>query len=1021
MILPGRGNGRIRILAVVFILLTAAASLYGKGAREDSALSQADQLIADKEYDKAIQLLTDYMNANPNNFNAAQTRLQQIVRIRDHYNQVANELLDTLEKDPENNDKILELSNLLLTIESPSNPKVRQFLDKVRVLAEFNVNRLRLERLMAAAKVQLQNNDFAGALATYASGLDIYQKAYFSSGYGQEAEDTATAGLQHISANIQSFNNMTGPFSQAAQVITGLDKPTLPRPGEITSAYTALSPLMDELLGLRKDFYDIRKSYDDQLAVLQQEKGISGDMNFLSFAGRLITGPADQDEGMTGTLDRFWQLRLGAVKTALTDLVDRSYSEAHVSMINNDFSGGLSTFDMTAQYISSALKLVKTWDTFVELGNVTTYTVYGETVSEGELGEFLKYHSMEQAIGYYNQIGDIGNRGLTLGKEESPTLNAWQQGTMDTQTAISQEQNLRLSYQAVHNEIDNVVNQLAPDEETLRGSVANFSDVPGGVGLPYTYLTDARNIAVNLGNNFQARENNAAIRQYTIANGDLEKRTDTREAEFSKGNSLIQGVSQEGEGIGTYIAHYPSEGLAVLTQMSQNLATDISAARALIAQYAAEPQKITDLSQIKTLSTSAQDLLARLLALQNRNTGIMAATRTQVDRANAQKLEGDRLYQAAQAALNRGDFDTARNNLTKATDQYDASLAIQESTSLRSYRDNQVVKMGDEIVRRENEIVVRDVRNLVTSARTSYYAGNMDQAEELLVRAENRWRVTNITEHPDVEYWLNLVRGALSLQSGRTIPPTAPLYAEMSQLLSDANRGYNEGLQLLTSGQRSDGLAKFSESLAKTREVRLIFPMNHDARMLELRIEQQTDTNAFSAAFRQRISEAVAGTKQKNAESYAELQDLAEINPKYPGMQAILVQAEIDMGLRPPPPDPKDLARSAELTKNAQANINTRDVVRYQVAMTQLEEAVRLDHNNTQAQNLMDQLQILISGTGRFVMDSYTQERYNAAQQAYLQGNYLSANAIVLQLLQKPDNQRSTQLQDLKRRIDAVL
>jgi tetratricopeptide (TPR) repeat protein len=297
----------------------------------------------------------------------------------------------------------------------------------------------------------------------------------------------------------------------------------------------------------------------------------------------------------------------------------------------------------------------------------------------------------------------------------------------------------------------------------------------------------------------------------------------------------------------------------------------------------------------------------------------------------------------------------------------------------------------------------------------------MELAEETLVRAQNRWRVTNVTEHQDVEYWLRLVRGALSVQSGRVIAPTAPLYAEMSQLLSDASRSYNEGVRLLGSGRRQDGLVRFSDAMEKTREVRLIFPMNQDARMLQLRVEQQTDPPAFNAAFRQRINEAVTGIKTRNPESFADLQDLAEINPRYPGIQALLSQAEIDMGFRPPPPNPADLARSAELTRSAEVIINNRDATRYEIAQTQLEEAIRLNPVNAQAQTFMDQLQIRMRGSGTIVHSSYVQEQYSAALQEFLRGNYLSANAIVERLLQNPENRRSTQIQDLKRRIDALL
>ena len=1018
MILPGRRNRYLRLLAVVFFLFTAALSLYGRGARDDSILSTADELIANKEYDQAIQFLTNYIQTNPDRFGEAQMRLQKIVKIREQYNKICNELLDVLEKDPENNTRILELSDLLLTIESPSNPQTRLFLDQVRYLAEFNVNKARLNRILAEARAQLEQNNFTGALETYASGLDIYQKLYFSSGYGQEAEDVASRGLEGINRNIRDFGALINPFKLASQTVTGS---SLPREGELSKAYAGLASVMDSFLNIRKDFFNIQKSFEDELVILQKEQNITGDMNFLSFAGRLIAGPSGQTEGMVGVLERFWSQQLTPLELALIAIINRSYDAGLASMQNMDFTAGIESLDNANQYITIVLELLDEWNRFLEMGVVKIYSVYDNNITEQLIANYLKFRTMGNSLIDLKNIGNIGNRGLVFDSSDTSALASWQAGKMDTQTAFSKEQDTRRSYQSIINELSKLGGQIDTETETLRTYTVNFAAIPGGPGTPYTYFSDARKLATDISDHFQNQEYQSAVRQYTVATGDIEKRTLAREAEFSEGNSLIQGVPRSQEGGATYTAFFPGEGLAIITRMNQSLTGDIGSARTLVGQYAGEPRYILDETEIQKLQTSSQDLLARLLALQGQSTAVIASARTQVDKANAQRLEGDRLFKAAQDYMNRSDFDNARISLGKAQDQYNSSLAIQESTSLRNTWNTDVVNLGTEIIRRQNEVVVKDVRNLVNSARDSYYNGNMEQAEEQLVRAQNRWRVTNVTEHTDVEYWLRLVRGAMSLQSGRTIAPTAPLYAEMSQLLSDAGRSYNDGIKLLSGGNPGDGRVKFAEALTKTKEVRLMFPMNRDARLLELKIEQQTDPAVFNASFRQRINDAVAGTKLKNTESFAELQDLAAINPQYPGIQTLLAQAEIDMGLRPPPPDPKALAQSTELTQSAQANINTRDTTRYQVALTQLTEAIRLNPNNTQAQALIDDLQIRMTGSGSIVMDSYTQSQYEAAQQAYLRGNYVTANAIVVRLLQDPKNQKSIQIQELKRRIEAVL
>jgi tetratricopeptide (TPR) repeat protein len=565
-----------------------------------------------------------------------------------------------------------------------------------------------------------------------------------------------------------------------------------------------------------------------------------------------------------------------------------------------------------------------------------------------------------------------------------------------------------------------IENQIGAEIEAVLNYRESLAHTPAAADSARAYLTDTRSVSAALGNRLRAGERGAVIRIYTIAGGDLEMRAAALENEFREGNTLITGVPREVVEIGVYTARYPAEGAAILIRMSQGLTAGIADTRALLARYSAEPETVLGDNEVNPLYLSAQNLLNRLLALERQSAGIIAGARVQIDQANALKVEGDRLFQEAQTALARNNFDLARESLERVTNRYNASLAIQESESLRNTWRNRVIPLGDDVTRIENEVVVRDVRTLLKTAETRYFEGNMELAEDALVRAQNRWRVTNVTEHPEVEPWLRLVRSAMSLQSGRTIAATAPLYAEMSLLLSDARRNYDEGVRLLGS-RRDEGLAWFAAALGKIREVQLIFPMNHDARMLELRIEQLTDPAAFNANFRQRLDAAQAGTKTKNTQSFAELQDLAEINPGFPGIRAILSQAEMDMDLRPPPPNERDLARSAELGRNAQTVVAARDDFRYEIANAWLEEAIRLNPNNAQAQTLLDQLQILMTGTGRFILDSYTQDRYNLAQREFLRGNYLSANAIVLQLLQNSENRKSTLLQDLKRRIESVL
>jgi tetratricopeptide (TPR) repeat protein len=419
-------------------------------------------------------------------------------------------------------------------------------------------------------------------------------------------------------------------------------------------------------------------------------------------------------------------------------------------------------------------------------------------------------------------------------------------------------------------------------------------------------------------------------------------------------------------------------------------------------------------SRTKALAKELEDLQAAIRARQ-------AVTPAQIAQAETLRQEGDRFQQEARSALAQGNYDRARDRALRAGERYDAALAIQESPETRDARDGVLVALGAEINRVENQTVVREVRPLVNQAREAYGAGNYEQAEQTLVQALNLWRRTNVEDDPELSYWLTIVRGALVLRAGRAIPATAPLYAEMSQLLSEARKLYDDGAALIRGNRRQEGIAKFDEARRKTQEVKLVFPVNEDAGLLELRMDQVINPTAFNADFRRRLTEAVAGTKRNDLAAFAELQNLAEINPRYPGIQGMLVQAEIDLGYRPPPPDNRARDRAAELTASARGIIDRNETARYPQALTQLNQALVLNPANSQAQALKDRLQTSQSGGGApLVLSNAAEQEYQRAVRELQQGNTLVAMTIVQQLLTDPRN-RTTRLTDLQRRIASYL
>ncbi len=122
-----------------------------------------------------------------------------------------------------------------------------------------------------------------------------------------------------------------------------------------------------------------------------------------------------------------------------------------------------------------------------------------------------------------------------------------------------------------------------------------------------------------------------------------------------------------------------------------------------------------------------------------------------------------------------------------------------------------------------------------------------------------------------------------------------------------------------------------------------------------------------------------------------------------------------------PPPNPQAIAQSSNFTLAARRIFERRDAALYQVAIQQLDEALKLNPDNDAAAQLKDRIQSLTGDGAVNVLSSEDEKEYQRALQELQKGNKLVASAVVEQLLQKDRNKKSAKIQQLKKRIDAQL
>lgn len=487
----------------------------------------------------------------------------------------------------------------------------------------------------------------------------------------------------------------------------------------------------------------------------------------------------------------------------------------------------------------------------------------------------------------------------------------------------------------------------------------------------------------------------AVALSYAYQYGSLEKSAELAKGEQEKAVNYINGLPSEDPLFPDAVYLYPGKALEVLKSVDSVLAGIKKDIAAILVSVQGREQYIASDSSVKAW-------IEKVLALSAATEQFSRDTASLGNRANelrklaeSNKLEADRRLAESKTALKANDFERARERLERAREKYSASLVYELNQGLKNESDRMLDELASSILRAENELVVTETRRLVNSGKSEYMQGNFDRAEMVLLQARSRWSTTNSSPEVEVEYWLKLVQTALYVKTGRDIPVSAPLFPEMSQLLSLAKQYYEEGAQALAKKDKPGATKAFSLAKQKISEVKIAFPLNQEARVLELRINQLSDPDEFAKSFTRMYNDAVKKIESKLdlSTAYSDLKDLEAINPRYPGLKAQIEKAEILLGFRQLPPDPKAIAEARSLVQAAQRIFDSRQLAQFSFAKAQLDRAISLDPNNEAAGLLKDKIASYIGGDTTIVLPTAAESLYNEAVAFFTNGDYINARA----------------------------
>lgn len=981
----------------------APCVIFAKG-NKDETLRGVDELIEKGEYNGALETITVYLGKNPENFENTELRIRSIFDARNEYMELADELLYVLMNEPENDEKKLDIIAKLEAMEKNPSAATKNFIAQAKNAAQFTYFRSLFEKLITRGAEETIAGVYGDSLSTNEEGFELYNENFHDSGYDPELVKSVDKVIDGIRSDIIRYKDLTSRLDETyAAYRSAIASGTLTR---INKAFADFSACMTDFATIRNSIASGGWYLRDQFALLKEADPELTEASFLPFAYRFVLGrTSTPSSGMLAALDTHWDSMISSLQPALLTLLSRNFQTLGGTFSGIAPGGTVAVKDVISARQNEVNATISAINDFNGLGSLLMLDggSYPEPDLESDIPEaaaarylaecFVKQAETDElysnALAVRNALELPDDMSEVISKNDGVLVSRWIDAALAFVTVEADSETNRKNAMLSTRYSFDIADEWSDQEVILRNLCTKTAEA-GRENISSLWLTLAD----------------------SLLNGDKvisKSYIDIwNEAELMVNRPLDPEVKS-----------YPAELIPLLSDALARLENDYAAIEATSDTLGKSTVDVS--SHLFGISLC----LSELDRMRNSVPELLALAEERVTLSKRAENEAVLRTQQARAALRSDNFETARDNLQRSRTKYNEALLYQESDELRRQSDELLAELGDEILRAENEVVVREVRQLKTQAKNSYYQSDFERAENLLVQAQSRWETTNVEDDPEIVSLMSLVGMALSIKTGRNIPVTAPLYPEMSQLLNTANQYYSRAQTLLKQNKRADAQELLEQARQKLREVQLVYPLNQEASLLTLRIDQLIDPDSFQEYFARKVETAKTDylDTAKRQTVYTDLLDLQEINPKYPGLADFIYKVELALGIRVLPPDTTAIRESERLTAEAQRlfDSDSRNEIVLNSALTKVNQALEKNSDNEAAQILKDRINTALGGSGTTVLTAQAEALYQRAIQELQKGNTLQASVLVAQLLQDPQNKKSSKILDLKKKVDSLL
>ncbi len=1002
---------------LVFVLFAASVPIAGAfGTREDP-IAQADKLIKDQQYDDAIAYLLGFIKKYPDRFDAAQKRIQSIILRREEYTNAAKSLLAFIRENPDADAEILRRLQELERLDKYANKTTVVTLKQTRLTIK---NQKTLLTIMTKGRGLLDQGNYLEASRTYLDGFakldeaSLFWPEFRDAGYDAITVSAVTGLVDKTRAAEKSFEELQAGLEAATAALK-----TAFATGEPDRAKAALPQAQAAVLDLNRRRLAAYGAGGQLLAwyrtvpkELAGEKKAAIEYNFMSYADLFIRGRPDtlgpdlkpegekgRPEGLAGAMLMQLASVLDSSQAAATASLETAYAGGQKAYEAGDMGRAQAEFDRAAKLSGPALETIAMWGgpTSTELYPGTT--AFGKDLATTRAAAYERVRHLGVTAAGAARLSALA---LKARKNEADALAYVGSLPADTAlpAALASLRGYRSELVAVGTELDALRSASAASARDLgRWTTAGLA---GKDSAEAQGILDGRIAALTE----KARSSEVLIvaRASALEYNALEADITARAKGIDEGRSYINGVASGDPALAGLVIRQPSLSIRILNEQAAAIAKLRGSIADFLARYRGETLYVAGSSAVQTWIARAGDLDRSAGALQTNDSALIAAATKLKRDADQSKTAAELALGQSRANLAGTRFEQALKSLEDARAKFSDSLSAEYDVVFRKDSDTRIQSLSDEIKRRWNDKVVKDTSDLLDQGQKQYVSGDFTRAETSILAAQEAWKPTHAEPNTLVAYWLRLTRNALSVTTGSDIPQTDERYPEVSQMLNRARTYVDTGNALLAQKNKSDALRNFSLANELINTIVRAFPLNQDARILSLQIDQKSDPERFAQNFQNRLTAAKARLATDQAKAYADLKSLSAIDPRFPGLKGALDEAEYSLGIKTRPPNPADVARARQLVAQAQTIFNRNDPTQFDIVRKLLGDAYALDPGNKDISAVLNRLDTFQGGSGSLVLSDSSQKQYDKAAQLYASGDSLGALAIIQALLKDPKN-----------------